>query len=201
MDRSGKSHNGRALHNIDSESDSGDEDNLMEVTSGSIPVPLQKALTSTSKSSAMNDYSSSSGEEQSEEEIVMSMSSLQSSNASKNSKRVKHEEFDTASASSNKSASPIQSQASMVVEFTYWWVQEKVYPKRVSNRFYGSNKSRGHISIGEALSIRLSEKTCIGKARLQKLRAFLCEETVATCSKKKSCVCNFVFCNKHAGSN
>ena len=50
-------------------------------------------------------------------------------------------------------------------------------------------------------SIRLSEKTCIGKARLQKLRAFLCEETVATCSKKKSCVCNFVFCRKDAGSN
>ena len=135
-----------------SDSDSGDEESVLEVASGRLPIQNNNGSV-VRPAAPLQDDDSSSGEEQSEDELVIS-----ASRSNMNGLEEGHVVNSERRSESGSNISPIPSRSSQQgLEAKTWWKSD-LQTNRICNRFFGSNKALVHEMIGNALSNRLGEK-------------------------------------------
>jgi len=153
-----------------SDSDSGDEEYVLEGATGGLPLTINNI-----QPAPTLDDSSSSGEELPSNEVVISTikarGPLQDDAES--------ESRSTTSQGSNDNArngiSPIPSQSSQgqsQEQIQPWWKCEKIIKDKVCNRYFGVNKDAAFDLMGSALSTRLGEKVKQNSSLLSTLPDF-----------------------------
>jgi hypothetical protein len=152
----------------DSDSDSGDEEYVLEGAAGGLPLTINRI-----QPAPTLDDSSSSGEELSSNELIIS------TNGARGPLQDDADSESTTSQGSNDNArngiSPIPSQSSQVPsqeQIQPWWKCEKIIKDKVCNRYFGVNRDAAFDMIGSALSARLSEKVKQNSSLLSTLPAF-----------------------------
>ena len=153
-----------------SDSDSGDEEYVLEGAIGGLPLTINKT-----QPALTLDDSSSSGEELSSNELVIS------TNEARGHLQDDAESESTTSQGSDDNArdgiSPLPSQSSQgqsqeQIQIQPWWKCEKIIKDKVCNRYFGVNRDAAFDMIGSALSARLGEKVKQNSSLLSTLPAF-----------------------------